>query len=556
MAPDTTADEIRRAQFRVVLRGLDRAEVEEFLGRVASRVDALEAEISEMRAEAESEAPRPDLESEFDAVGREVATILQAAREASDAMRERASVDAARWRTEALAESETNRREAAADAEMLRRDAWATGTEMLEQAALAAQRMSEQVERDVLTVMGEAEREAHRLTSSARRESEDLVRNATMAADKMTAEAAKRRDEMIDAAARQAAAAQERTRALEQRRDELLEELEKVRSTLTRLEGSLEERRETLEFPPSESTSVRVVPSRAPEEEPKAWEMGETVRVVQTEGRIPKLPHAESVEPEPEAEPEPGPEAEPVPETASVPEPEPEPEPVPEPEPEPVSEPEPAATDEAPSDDPDVDLLFASLRGGGRAEADVEKPEPDETDETDEADEDASPEPVMAVDGHDWIEERDARLLPITNRALRGTKKSITELQNIALDHLRTDEDWRPDPAGLAATLGADLIALWAESFAAGHAVAEQMTGSKLKRPPTPHAEAVDEIPHALGEAVSTALDSAGGGQRERQSAASRVFRVWRSDEAEQRIRELAIRAYQQGVERSVASQG
>ncbi|MCI0543779.1 MAG: hypothetical protein L0Z49_04940, partial [Actinobacteria bacterium] len=71
-------------------------------------------------------------------------------------------------------------------------------------------------------------------------------------------------------------------------------------------------------------------------------------------------------------------------------------------------------------------------------------------------------------------------------------------------------------------------------------------------RPATPQPVAVTEFTTALGHAVITALDKAGGGQRERQSAASRVFRVWRSDEAEQRIRELAIRAYQQGVEKSV----
>src|SRR5690554_3301328 len=80
------------------------------------------------------------------------------------------------------------------------------------------------------------------------------------------------------------------------------------------------------------------------------------------------------------------------------------------------------------------------------------------------------------------------------------------------------------------------------------------MTGTKLKRPPTPHSEAVEEVSVALSEALARALEDAGEGPRERQSAASRVFRVWRSDEAEQRLRELAIRAYQQGVEKSVAT--
>jgi hypothetical protein len=397
--------------------------------------------------------------------------------------------------------------------------------------------MSEQVERDVLTVMGEAEREAHRLTSGARRETEDLVRNATMAAEKMTADATRRRDEIIDTANRQASAAQERARALEQRRDELLEELENVRSTLTRLEGSLEERRETIEHPATESTSVRVIPSRSEPDEPKAWEVGETVRVVQPE---PRFSRVSGPVPEPEPEPEPAADADPKPER--------------EPEPEPEST---TAITERPSND--VDLLFASLKGNGGAgvvEAAAPGPNSEPDIEGEAVTAEASPARASRqVKGHDWIEERDNRLLPITNRALRGTKKSITELQNIALDRLRTDEGWRPDIGAMTAALGADLKAVWAESFGAGHAVAEQMTGGKLKRPPTPHAENVEEFPAALSHAVASALDTAGEGQRERQSAASKVFRVWRSDEAEQRIRELAIRGYQQGVERSVSSQ-
>ena len=46
-------------------------------------------------------------------------------------------------------------------------------------------------------------------------------------------------------------------------------------------------------------------------------------------------------------------------------------------------------------------------------------------------------------------------------------------------------------------------------------------------------------------------LEKAGEGPRERQSAASRVFRVWRSDEAERRIRDIALRGYESGIEKS-----
>lgn len=551
MPPEVPPSEIRQAQFRTVLRGLDRAEVESFLHRVADRLEQVQGELDDLRGTAAANGP--DWGGEFDAVGREVTNILQAAREAAETMRERATADAARWRSEAMEEAETSRKEAAADAESLRRDAWVTGSTLLDQAALEARRIREQAERDVLTVMGEAEREAHRLTSAARREAEDLVRNSAMSAEKMTVEAEQRRDDLIEAAKRQAAAAQERTRALEQRRDELLEELESVRATLGKLESSLDEKREHLEYSAEESTSVKVVPPAPREEEEpegdRSWELGETVRVVPGASRIPKLPT------------EPGPATG----TAPGPEPEPEPEPAeemavsqetPSPSPEETGEPSAEAPEESVPEEEepdDIGSLFAALRS---------PPTPDEG-PSDEAagvgvgDGDVAvgqPE-TFDVNGHDWIDERDTRLLPITNRALRGTKKSITELQNIALDQLRVDEKWRPDQKALAETLGADLITLWAESFAAGHAVAEDMTGSKLKRPATPHSEAVEEVSTALSDSLTRALEEAGGGQRERQSAASRVFRVWRSDEAEQRLRELALRAYQQGVERSVATE-
>jgi hypothetical protein len=97
----------------------------------------------------------------------------------------------------------------------------------------------------------------------------------------------------------------------------------------------------------------------------------------------------------------------------------------------------------------------------------------------------------------------------------------------------------------------AELLAVWSESFAAGHAVAELMTDTKLKRPPTPSSQADEAFASDLGVAVTAALDTAGEGQRERQSAASRVFRVWRSDEAERRVRDIALRGYQLGLEES-----
>jgi hypothetical protein len=166
------------------------------------------------------------------------------------------------------------------------------------------------------------------------------------------------------------------------------------------------------------------------------------------------------------------------------------------------------------------------------------------------------PEPPPPSDLSELIDARDASLLPITNRALRGVKKAVTDAQNIALDKLRTDNEWQPKGPVLAETMRADLIGLWAESYSVGHQASEQMTGKKLRRKTTPTSNAADEFGELLASAVSEALASAGEDQRDRQSATSRVFRAWRTDEAERRIRELALVGFHRGVLESVGSKG
>jgi hypothetical protein len=205
----------------------------------------------------------------------------------------------------------------------------------------------------------------------------------------------------------------------------------------------------------------------------------------------------------------------------------------------------------------DVEALFASLRHGGEdspdplSESDPVTADPEDARDDPQPEQPDEPDVTGGTNGTDWIAVRDSRLLPITNRALRGVKKAMTEVQNVALDSLRTAEDWRPDTGSIAESIDAELVGVWSESFAAGHAVAEQMAGDRLKRPATPVSNADQEFASDLADAVSTALDKAGEGPRERQSAASRVFRVWRSDEAERRIRDIAVLGYETGIEKS-----
>ncbi len=562
MADEPTPDDVRSAQFRTVFRGVDGSQVAEYLDTLATELDALTEEKERLEARLGEYADR-DLRSEFDNLGREVSAVLQAAREAAESMRERASHDAGRWRSEAMAEAEGVRRDAKNDAEALRGDAWTTGSELLAQSMTEIKRLREESERELLTTMGEAEREAHRLTSSARREAEDLVRGASMDAEKITSEATKRRDDLIDQARRQASAAEERTRALEERREELLEELEKARSTLGRLEGTLEERRDDLDLSATDSSSVRVVPTAAPNDIAN-WELGETVRVVSSSEPETPVPPTEpevvlAEEPTESVEPDPGPEPVSLPEAVSTVEgvaadmaPGPSATEAPEVESSETTT-EPLPLSPAPAGD-DVGALFASLRGDTpqpavEAEVPSSESEPKPKPEL----EPESPPPAVGEKASpsvsdDRIEDRDSRLLPITNRALRGVKKAVTDAQNVALDSLRTDADWAPEATDLADAMRADLIGLWSESYSAGHTAAEEMVGSKLKRPDTPHSDAADDLGEALADAVSEALVAAGDGQRERQSSTSRVFRAWRTDEAERRVRELAHRGYHQGM--------
>ena len=347
-----------------------------------------------------------------------------------------------------------------------------------------------------------------------------------------------------------------------------MEELETVRSTLSRLEGTLEERREDLD-PSTESTSVRVVPT-TPRAEPdlQTWELGETVRIIPPADRQPSRPEPpEESALEPEVEEGEPPRAEPPrrPRVASIRPDEPmhdKPEPDEAPESEDVTESSSVMDEELPpAGEPqtagvvidekapdDVGALFASLRGSPEATITVQTATTRASEPVSHAREIAPAPDTDLGPRSDVIEMRDNRLLPIANRALRGVKKAVTDAQNVALDSLRTDGSWHPEGPALAEMMRADLIGLWAESYSAGHAVAEEMIGSKLRRGDTPTSDAAETFGADLAGAVSSALIDAGDGQREKQSATSRVFRGWRTDEVERRVRELALVGYHRGM--------
>jgi len=565
MTTPPSPDEIRRATFRVGFRGFDTAEVTGFLERLAAVVEDLGEQRDRLASRLGEFAGR-DLKAEFESVGREVASVLEAARAAADTMRERSSADAARWRSEATAEADALVKDARADAEAMRTDAWATGTQLLEQVKAEVDRLSVAAQRDSLAVLGESEREAHRLTSAGRREAEELVRNARMEAEKVSAQAKADHDEIINSAHRQAESAQERTRALEQRRDELMTELESVRSALSSFETELEDRRQGLGLSeaPELPRQVVIADERGGEPHIETWEEGHTVRVIRpappesSEGatvpdtdtpddagdelgtdadelaaEVARLREGDSAEEHREME-------DPAATAESI-----------EAEPEEVfpaaPEAEPASTP-PPSDE--VFELFRRLRAPVAAEepstATGQPPPPEE----------AAPEPpprpdqetivsrpVDAGDG-DAFETRERLLIPITNSALRAIKRVLTDAQNEALDQIRQSEgQWFPEPELLGTGLRDELESLVADATEAGREAATEL-GVGAGPPAEPDPGHLDSVSTELGQALTNALSSAGAGVRERSAAASRVFRGWRTDEAERRVRWVAMASY------------
>lgn len=580
MPTQPTPDEIRHATFRVVFRGYDQAEVESRLSELAAAVEDLVEQRDRMASRLGEFADR-DLKSEFETVGREVTSVLEAARSAAQTMRDRATADAARWRSEAMAEVEALRKEARGDAESLRSDAWTTGGQLLEQVMDEVERIRTAAERDSLAVRGEAEREAHRLTSSARREAEELVRTAKMEAERLVAQAQADHDDIVATAHRQAEAAQERTRALEQRREELMGELESLRATLASFESDLEDRRQGIGLSEPTELPHRAVVSDEAGVHVADWEEGHTVRVIrpsrdeeaasgaateteeETDGEqlaaeVARMRQDQVVEgvrvipagEESEEEAEPADEVE-IEEFEEEPREEVE-EPT-------AGEGELAGREEAESapgagsEPDDVLELFRRLRHPDEEQPDEKSPP------TEEPEPESEPNPVEeaaavaletsggrdADEDVDPFEIRDRLLLPITNEALRAVKRALTDAQNQALEQIRVNAgEWRPDEAELEELVHDDLVALSEEAALAGAEAATELGVSGASSPEGPAPVEPPALGRDLAQALTAAVEGAGPGARERQAAASRVFRGWRTDEAERRLRLLAHSSY------------
>ena len=320
-------------------------------------------------------------------------------------------------------------------------------------------------------------------------------------------------------------------------------------------------------------------------------------------------------EPEPAPEPEPEPESVSVPsaegrgdaeersdDAGGLLQPEPVPEPEPEPEPEPVPdplaglfaqlrEPEPAApSDSSPSPipppqgevppsgggegqtplAPDVGTdAGAAIDEGAQASA-----APATTASSQDVPEPTPPSPpAMATAGVDGAEHlssepvadpfalRERLLLPAQNRALRTVKRHLVEAQNRALEDLRLTDGWKPDASIVSEGTIEALVVLARESMVAGFTAAAEMTGAD-QTPQPDNVEPGDpsiEFGAALVEAAQGSVArsrESGAGHRETGSSLSRVFRSWRTDDAERRVQFASRAAYHAGLTAALAELG
>lgn len=519
---------------------------EEAEHEVATMRSSAEQFAADTRQSATSDAER------WRAEAQETATALRSEAEAfSEETRRAATADATAARTDAEVEGDGVRRaadeyaaavrsEAVAAAENLRASVWEEAQIAVEQITREVAARHQQAEDQALALIADGEQQSHRLTSQARKGSEEMRRSARMEADRMIGDAEARRDEIIETANRAAATAQERAQALERRRDELMGQLEKAQAAMRSLEEELETRQESFrELTPGQST-VRVVPPQS--EEPvelegvriiappvsplagkpvTAEEIMDEVRTLREQRNTAATEPSDADDEKPTED-----------QNSGVPPVEP---PLPD-----QLHATPVTVAEEP-ESPEIDSLFANLRGD---------------------DESAEPVPEAAA-GIDPDELRERLLLPGQNRAVRQAKRLLTDQQNLALERLRVQgDDWNPESHALEEPFSALMTELAIESARSGYLAASDL-GIRTDPPPEIEKSVAEpfiaELASALVDEVQGVLDAgraADDSPRTIAAAVSRVYRAWRTDSIEVRLRGISARIYGDALQAALTEAG
>ena len=547
-------------------RGYDRKAVAALLEEAAHRWRELRDRHDELIAEIDRRGGIENLGRDLREIGERVAVILGEAQAAADGMRAHAAGES-RSRLDEVAEEATG---IIADAEATafdwRRDAWLAAVDLLEQTGAAADEMVKRADADVLIIRARAEQDVHRHLAEARKEAADLLRAARAQGERLVAEAQHRADELESGVGAPPAAPEVRgsgwgVKVLggEPRRRggdpavEIDPHHPAYGDVLAAEVSSLREKESHRSWPsgapgpagPPTPPDPPPVPSESPVGEHEAS----------------RLERAETAGPDPLP-----PEA--PPETAAA-----------------ESAPQQQMAEElAPTGAIDVPAAPAPGGPAGGPPGGVAGLEPtavDEvgdlfdrlrrTDETpvvalvDDAASEAQPsEPgdPAASDGPtvpagaDPVEVRERLLLPVVNQAARAARREMVELQNRALDELRTlrrGAVWHPDAAGMAAAIRSVVAPVAAASVEAGGRGAVELGAAPSPDPVSPD-RALGMIERMAAEVEASVAGVASAA--EPAAEAARRFRGWRNDGIERWVRAAAYAGYHDGLLAGLAAAG
>jgi len=539
-------EELTTAGLPTARRGFDRKAVAALVEEAAKRWMELRDHHDSVIAEIERRGGIENLGRDLREIGQRVGSILGEAQEAADGLRSHAMDEARNHLDETADRTDELVREAQQIAFLLRRDAWDGGTELLTQVQATAEAMIERAEADVLIIRAQAEQDAHRHLTDARKEVADITRNARFEAERLVGEAKHSADELIAEASRAGS--------------ESIEQGVRTRPPGWAVKVIGSEARQlgrdpAVEIDPhhpaygdvlaAEVSTLRAQGMDADLPEPDAGSPGE----MSVDEILEEVVPAVDPEPEPVAapesesgtEPEPGVESEPV--VGAEPEPAPEPEPVAE-----------AETDPAPVAD-EVDDLFDRLRQTDEVPIVLAQSKRDPRPQSA-----SEPEPVVITSpiapGPDAVEVRDRLLIPLLNEYVRDARRELVEVQNRALDEMRTlrrGASWQPDPDFVGDALRDAVMPLVAAAVEAGGRGAVEMGAA-----PAPELVSGDRalgLIESMAQAMAAdAADAAGAGDPG--SEVARVFRSWRNDEIERWVRTAGYAGYHDGLVAGLAGAG
>ena len=588
--------------FAKVFRGYDPAEVDSYLARLIARLKLNRARIADSELSGEEGA------QVIDSTAADIAELLHAARLAAEKIRARADRQAADDLTAAEVQARQVRADAEADAYAMRKSAWDMAVEALESLEKQAAEMEAEADRKALAIIGESERTAHRNLASARREGERVMQEAGAQAERMIMRAREESEELVGESERRVEVIKKQIRLESKRRDALAAEVKELRA---KLEGPSPAESATSVRLVAGAPHAGERARSAPEEPPVGEDGPADVRPPPEAPAVDGQDMAEEVarlremaEANGEREP-----AVPTPRTRSKPAPAPGPSraaaerakvapekrrsgekpslsPAPPPSPPAPPEERPVIPSASPVSERELAKMWSTGKPASRTYdaaaadsfgslfEDLRRLHDTEA-RSDEGSAEAKPPPPPPVRGAvdtmpaasapvpappsapaeriSAMERYHRALLPIANRTLRNVKRHLIDIHNEQLEALKNDPaDWQPQRERVEEGLAHDLTIMHREAFAAGYDAALEMSESPSSplRPEAPAGEPEFFVSALFDELVLTvqAGRENGRGARQLGTALSQVYRVWRTDQAERRVRFLAGRSYHRGV--------